>query len=260
MLYVVLGMHKSGTTLVAQVLHHSGIAMLDEGQIPSSYDRGFQYERRRIRDLNERILRCRGRHSLRIRPTEQARLSDAQQTELRQIITTAGNEAWGFKDPRSCLTYHLLAPLLPPHRIVAIYRPIEELWLRYRSHTWRGRPKNPAFALQLTKRWLEHNQRLIDILCGTCQPYVLLEYGRMMTGSEELSRLQEFVGHPLSDERREDLYRSKPRRRSALLASARWIVKRAGGRDAESVFEQLEALRTGSLGGERPDPSRPGSA
>ncbi len=44
MIYVIFGMHKSGTTLVAEMLHKSGINMGDFDE-SVSYDIGNQYER-----------------------------------------------------------------------------------------------------------------------------------------------------------------------------------------------------------------------
>ena len=57
MLYVVLGMHKSGTTLLSQVLHHSGI---DMGEIPDgvSYDKGNKYEDQESFHINMELIRA----------------------------------------------------------------------------------------------------------------------------------------------------------------------------------------------------------
>ena len=55
--YVVLGMHKSGTTLVSQMLHQSGINMGDFDPLVS-YDRGNQYERESALQLDMDIMRA----------------------------------------------------------------------------------------------------------------------------------------------------------------------------------------------------------
>ncbi len=62
MIYLVLGCHKSGTTLVSEMLHSSGIQMIDDagaveetaGQ--SGYDDGRFYERSEWVRLNADIL------------------------------------------------------------------------------------------------------------------------------------------------------------------------------------------------------------
>jgi len=105
MIYVVLGMHKSGTTLIAQILHHSGVNM---GEIDDSvsYDSGNKYERHSTLQLNEDILGQGSVNSIELTAPDMLSLSDSQRERMRQII--ASNEAkyngnWRFKEPRTCL-------------------------------------------------------------------------------------------------------------------------------------------------------------
>ena len=44
MIYIVLGMHKSGTTLISEILHHSGINMTEDQNTQLNYDQGNFYE------------------------------------------------------------------------------------------------------------------------------------------------------------------------------------------------------------------------
>ena len=64
MIYVVLGMGNSGTSLLARTLHASGIHMGD-GVDTISYDEGGYGERRKFRELNRSML---GTHRDRIFP------------------------------------------------------------------------------------------------------------------------------------------------------------------------------------------------
>jgi hypothetical protein len=52
MICVFLSMHKSGTTLVSEILHHSGINMGDDIDEHVSYDRGNKYEHESTLGLN----------------------------------------------------------------------------------------------------------------------------------------------------------------------------------------------------------------
>jgi len=63
MIYVILGMHKSGTTLISQILHKSGINM-GEFNEDVSYDQGNQHERPAAQKINREILKCGDAHSL----------------------------------------------------------------------------------------------------------------------------------------------------------------------------------------------------
>ena len=58
MIYVVLGMHKSGTTLISETLHESGINMGEFSDIQQGigYDEGHKYERRETQQINRQIL------------------------------------------------------------------------------------------------------------------------------------------------------------------------------------------------------------
>ncbi len=55
MIYIVLGMHKSGTTLVAQTLHAAGINMGDFDE-SLTYDTNNKYERHDTQELNRDLL------------------------------------------------------------------------------------------------------------------------------------------------------------------------------------------------------------
>ncbi len=56
MIYIVLGCHKSGTTLIARTLHESGIAMVGDDDAQGDYDQSGFYERLRWVELNQHIL------------------------------------------------------------------------------------------------------------------------------------------------------------------------------------------------------------
>ena len=62
--FIILGMHKSGTTLVSQMLHQSGIAMVSDVD-DRSYDQGNHFERLSTNMLNKQLLKCGEINSLR---------------------------------------------------------------------------------------------------------------------------------------------------------------------------------------------------
>ena len=69
MIYVVLGMHKSGTTLVSQILHHSGVNMggADLATVRSS-DSGHTYSRAVTRSVPHALLGSPAKYSLPLLP------------------------------------------------------------------------------------------------------------------------------------------------------------------------------------------------
>ncbi len=142
MIYVVLGVHKSGTTLVSRTLHASGINMVDHADESTDYDEGGHYERASVVDLNHQLLSgCMipplGAIVRRDGVNEQGHYDDVaiawklprrptrkQRKEMRRIIQDCGRRYadWGFKDPRTCLTYPVWQSELPAHALVIVYR------------------------------------------------------------------------------------------------------------------------------------------
>ena len=103
--FVVLGMHRSATSLVSK-------ALLNEiymGPTPG----GNVFESRPFRVLNQAILR-RARGSWHEPPPEQAILDQYEHFRGRIVETIesdrAGRELWGWKDPRTTLTIRLYLP------------------------------------------------------------------------------------------------------------------------------------------------------
>ncbi len=178
MIYVILGMHKSGTTLTSQILHHSGINMVDDMNASVSYDQGNQYERESTWRLNEAILGCTDVESIDIRPSAHLQLQASHRVQMQAIIrdchqTHQGH--WGFKDPRTCLTYPLWAAELPEHHIIAVYRSVDELWLRYRYKRFYNHLRDPYLAWRVVRTWSEYNLNILNYLTHTQRPFLLLK-------------------------------------------------------------------------------------
>ena len=174
-IYVVLGMHKSGTTLVARVLHESGISM---GEFDSrlGYGEGNRYERHDAQLANRDLLRGYQIPSLdhlvrrrRLDPVDAAgyainrdsqayvrhralarRLERPDAAErVRPIVERCEErgEDWGFKDPRTCLTFPAWRKVLPEHRIVVVYRGIGQILGRARTNA-----RHPLRTLRVRTR------------------------------------------------------------------------------------------------------------
>lgn len=245
MIYVVLGMHKSGTTLVSQILHHSGINMGEEIDPSIGYGQGNKYERESTWRLNEEILACNGRVSIDIPAPAVLTITPEQRRRMRVIISDLNRryEDWGFKDPRTCLTYPLWREELGEHRLIVITRPPAELFLRYRPKNTLRRYRDLPIAFKVLKRWNEHNSRIASYLEQTDLPYLVLEYRRLMSEQGEFDRLQEFVGRELIDMRRKDLYRHRPEREPLALKLAGKIIEKSSGQSSSEITARLEALR-----------------
>ena len=213
MIYVILGMHKSGTTLISQILHKSGINMGNFNEAVS-YDQGNQYERSTSQKINREILKCGDSHSLDvIKPVHE--LPDT--SKVPGLILTLVDKLnkkhlnWGFKDPRTCLSYPVWESYLPPHKVIYVYRNPLELWHHYRKYI----PKRKYIlrtvqGYKALKAWHIHNNMLLGYLNQKKHPYYIINFTKFMKDAEELNQLSKFTGLALHDCRRKSLYRSKP--------------------------------------------------
>ncbi|MGD8234215.1 glycosyltransferase [Vibrio sp. TRT 1302] len=106
---VVLGMHRSGTSLITKGLESLGVE-LSESMIPQANDnvKGF-WEDADILDFNERLLNTFGSYWYTTRPFK---ISDINSNQLNDLISEAyelislkleKHDVWGFKDPRTCV-------------------------------------------------------------------------------------------------------------------------------------------------------------
>jgi len=243
-------MHKSGTTLLSQILHHSGISMgegFDEGV---SYDDGNKYERESSLALNIELLGAPDFEVRDLPKPDKLVLDEEHRSQMRLIIDRCNSQHadWGFKDPRTSLTYPLWKEELPPHRVIAIYRSPEEIWPRFRWQGWRKRYVNPVGAWQFMSRWIEHNISLISYLREAGKEYILLDYHRLMTTDDEFNRLQAFVGRDLVDMRNKQLYRTQRCRPDLPLHLADWLIGKTTGKSKEKILATLDSLRTGRRG------------
>ncbi len=250
LIYVVLGMHKSGTTLVSQMLHHSGISMGGSLDLNVSYDKGNQYEDDTPYRLNLEFIEAPDDLVLFLETPRDMKASEEQRERMKRYIEDRRRECdhWGFKDPRTCLTYPLWEKELPEHRLIVVYRTAEEGWPRFRPQGIREKRRIFSYASNFLARWCEHNDNIIQCLAATPMKSIVLSYRDLMNGDSEFDRLQEFVGRPVEDRRRKDLYRS-PSKKYWVLEQVKKSVRKKTNYDTDGIFEKLEQLRESAVAG-----------
>lgn len=111
MIVPVLGMHRSGTSALAGALHIGGIAMgtdrhFDPPPMPQN-PRGF-YEDYRFSRVNDRICRKNG-YRVKSWEVPPPIMDDSLPLLARRLLLLRSNgrrfTSWGWKDPRTCLTF-----------------------------------------------------------------------------------------------------------------------------------------------------------
>ncbi len=124
---IVAGFHRSGTSVLARLLHSSGLYLGDDliGALPSNQFGHFE-DREFVR-LHDRILDDNGvtwQVDRRLTPM----VTPQRWAEMEELanIRSSQHDLWGFKDPRVSLLLDAWKQLLPDARVVAVYRNLSD--------------------------------------------------------------------------------------------------------------------------------------
>ena len=120
---IVAGFHRSGTSLVCQVLHRAGLFLgYDVLGRRFSNPRGH-FEDTEILALHEQMLADNGRTWLVSEPFLPI-VTEHHWRRMEQIVRrrNADYSLWGFKDPRVCLFLMIWKHLLPNAKVLLVYR------------------------------------------------------------------------------------------------------------------------------------------
>lgn len=129
---VILGMHRSGTSAVANILHTIGISMgqtfIDSDQFnPNGY-----YEDDEFVWLNKGILENSGGTwytppSISDIQEGGQKFEDAILKVVKKKRKLSPNRQWGWKDPRNCLTCWSYAHAVPDARFIVVVRTLKNI-------------------------------------------------------------------------------------------------------------------------------------
>jgi len=248
MITIVLGMHKSGTTLVSQILHESGIPMVDFDEAVG-YDEGNKYERLETHDINIEMLGYDYKeHSLNISRIIEGpeRVKPETVTKMERLVETLNRQYrdWGFKDPRTCLTYSVWKTVISKHKLIIIFRNPMELWLHYKPKRFYKSFKSLAICWKALQGWQIHNLEILKVLQSGQEECFVVEYSHLMKDERYFNVLSEFMGRKLCDARKTGLYRSKEKKRDRGYNFLLFLQKRFFSRDVLGLYCELKKYET----------------
>ncbi len=134
---IVLGMHRSYTSLLASWLHRNGVVMYEPEQSPQLHAEDLE-----VVQLHEALLQSQGMNALNARKPFIDMKGHFHDTAKRIVNRKKEQFSyWGWKDPRGCVLYDFLwMDLIPDARVLMIYRDpaevVESLFWR-KVHTRR---------------------------------------------------------------------------------------------------------------------------
>ena len=166
----VLGMHRSGTSLLAGTLQAAGLHLGEVNDF-ARYNRKGNKEQSDFRNLNDALLASAG-GTWSTPPVGQVVWSEAHIARGRALVARyqAGPRPWGFKDPRAVFTIEGWERLAPGARRVGMFRHPSLV-----AASLAARPGAlwvaPAAGLEL---WWRYNSELLRL--WTTAPFPLVEF------------------------------------------------------------------------------------
>jgi hypothetical protein len=170
---IVAGFHRSGTSLVCQLLHRAGLFLGYELMGATFSNPHGHFEDIEAYDLHERILADNG-HTWLVSERFLPVITEPHWRRMERFIERrdADHGLWGFKDPRVCLFMMVWKYLLPNARALLVYRHFTDTTYslgRRQSTELFSRPagperlyrrfwEEPDLALRM---WLAHNEALL---------------------------------------------------------------------------------------------------
>ncbi|MDP1904059.1 MAG: hypothetical protein Q8M09_07425 [Pseudomonadota bacterium] len=244
--YVVLGMHKSGTTLVSRLMSASGIDMGERDQ-GTDYDDGDHVERPETKEINKALLECGNLHSNRVRnkPTILAMETNKEKGKMVVEEMLARSPVVGFKDPRTCLTYAFWQEALPlQHKLIVVIREPWETWVHYtknnKGNSVLFKMRGVLTGLLALRAWYKYNSEICKILETSPASNLLLNYRELMTNDAELKRLECFVNKEIPDLRDKSRYRSKSGKTLGYKIASK-VVLIVFGENLELLLNKMNA-------------------
>ncbi len=193
---IILGMHKSGTTLLSKTLHLSGINMVDE-VFKGEYDEGNKWERSALVALNKSALKCGNKLSLYVNtPIKEKDANwEAVVPAIKKEVSrlNMNHDQWGFKDPRTCMTYLGWNSILPEHKLICVIRHPYAIWPRYRRVKKRGGfLKRMKSCLSFIKCYNAHLLS-IESAARNHSDYRLFCYDQLLASEDWKSQLKDYL-------------------------------------------------------------------
>ncbi|MBW4543427.1 MAG: glycosyltransferase [Symplocastrum torsivum CPER-KK1] len=161
-IFIITGMHRSGTSLTASLLQSAGVD-IGKRLMPAGAGnvKGY-FENLNFTEFHENILLSQGISKAGWTVEKQIKVPEQFLGRAKLLVQeNSSRKIWGWKDPRTTLFLNYWADLIPQANFLLIYRaPWEVIDSLYRRRNVgdEGFDFNPNFALEI---WLNYNQEVL---------------------------------------------------------------------------------------------------
>lgn len=207
---VVVGFHRSGTSLLTQLLHAAGLFVGDDllGARPSNPYGHF--EDREVMDLHKSVLHGHGTN-WQVDAPRLFHLDAVHWSRMQDFVgrRDAVHENWGFKDPRVCLFLGAWKHVMPQAKFVMVYRDpadcVRSMETRQASdHLWGSGNsdhhlrffREPDHGLRL---WDTHNRAMIAFARTHAPDCLVVPFTHLQDGYPIVARINKRFGGGLDE-------------------------------------------------------------
>jgi hypothetical protein len=211
---ICLGMHRSGTSLVANWLHDLGINMGDRLVGPMYSNRKGHYEDADFHDLHEQIFNYSNIQTGGLVPPLEIKMNPYFEERMISLIRLKSilHPQWGWKEPRTCLFSEQYRKLLPHAKYIILLRdypyvvdslirrdiaPVRQWYnnissyRRLRSYLYYRRKIKACWAMANTylQTWIIYNRNLLSLKRKLPhENYIVTSYATIHTEETEAIR------------------------------------------------------------------------
>ncbi|MEP6523105.1 glycosyltransferase [Microcoleus vaginatus DQ-U2] len=161
--FIVTGMHRSGTSLTASLFQKVGVDIGKKLVGPADGNVKGHFENVDFVEFHKSVLRSHGIDELGC-TFEKTIPVAAEYVEIAKRAIDQNQQThkhWGWKDPRTALFWDFWLTLLPEANFICVYRsPWEVVDSLYRRGTDVSLLQNPEMAV---KMWIHYNQKVLEL-------------------------------------------------------------------------------------------------
>ncbi|MDF0553158.1 sulfotransferase, partial [Kamptonema sp. UHCC 0994] len=159
--FIVAGMHRSGTSLTASLLQKVGVNIGENLVGPAYGNVKGHFENVDFVEFHKAVLRSQGIDDLGSTLQKEIAVPDEYVEQAQNIIRKSkGYLLWGWKDPRTTLFLNFWLNLLPDANVIFVYRsPWEVVDSLYRRATDSSLLNSPEMAV---KMWIHYNKKVLE--------------------------------------------------------------------------------------------------
>jgi hypothetical protein len=247
---IVVGFHRSGTSLLTQLLHTAGLFVGDQllGALPSNPYGHF--EDREVLEIHRAIMDYGGMNWQADRPQE-FYIAPERWREMEDLVSRrrARHVNWGFKEPRVCLFLGVWKYLLPEAKFVVIYRDptecVRSMEARAYDEAMSGSGvydnqmrffREPDHGLRL---WDTYNRSVVAFARRHVQDCLVLPYSHLPEGYPVVRAVNDRFGIGLDDVPTSAVFDPAVAGRTE---KAQWVHEGEVARRVQQTWDALEQL------------------